>query len=87
MSPAPLPLRKTEAGCWHLDCLGLLCPVPVIKTGRAIRKVEVGEILTVTADDPGAAEDLVDWCNANRHELLDNQQQGEVSTTRIRRLR
>jgi tRNA 2-thiouridine synthesizing protein A len=87
MSPAPLPLTNTGEGLWHLDCLGLLCPVPMIKTGRAIRKVGIGEVLTVVADDPGAPGDLVDWCTANRQELLDNEDQKGVSTTRIRRLR
>ena len=87
MSPKPLPLTQTGEGLWHLDCLGLLCPVPVIKTGRAIRKVALGEVLTVTADDPGASEDLADWCSANRQELLGNEHNSGVSTTKIRRLR
>ena len=87
MSPAPLPLTQTGEGLWHLDCLGLLCPVPIIKTGRAIRKVGLGEVLTVTADDPGAPGDLIDWCSANRQELLANENLSGISTTRIRRLR
>ena len=87
MSSAPLPLTQTSDGLWHLNCLGLLCPVPMIKTGRAIRKVALGEVLTVTADDPGAAGDLVDWCYANKQELLTNEDNAGVSTTKIRRLR
>jgi len=61
--------------------------VPIIKTGRAIRKVGLGEVLTVVADDPGVPGDLSDWCSANRQELLANENQSGISTTRIRRLR
>jgi len=81
----PLPLTRTDDGSWHLDCLGLLCPVPVIKTGRAIRRVDVGDVLTVVADDPGAELDLQDWCSANRHEFLGVHVDADVLTTRIRR--
>ncbi len=83
----PLPLTQTAAGAWTLDCLGMLCPVPVIKTGQAIRRVDVGDVLTVLADDPGAELDLQDWSSANRHEFLGVEIDGEVLTTRIRRAR
>jgi tRNA 2-thiouridine synthesizing protein A len=72
---------------WRLDCLGMLCPVPIIKTGRAIRKVDVGTILEVVADDPGVESDLVDWCDANRQELVSMKTALGVWTTRIRRSR
>ena len=87
MTPAALPLRALGDGRWHLDCLGLLCPVPIIKTGRAIRKLGLGEVLTVVADDPGVEGDLEDWCTANRQELVDMARHDGVFTTRIRRLR
>ena len=69
----------------RLDCLGLLCPVPIIKAGRAIRRVARGEVLELVADDPGVERDVVDWCSANRHALLSLERRGDVITTRIRR--
>jgi len=87
MAPTPLALSRTGDGRWQLDCLGLLCPVPIIKTGRAIRKVGLGEVLTVVADDPGVEGDLEDWCSANRQELLEIDTSDGIFTTRIRRLR
>ncbi len=87
MPRPPLPLTELDAGTWRLDCLGLLCPVPVIKTGRAMRQVPMGSTLVVVADDPGAELDLQDWCAANRHELLDQRQDGAVWTTSMRRAR
>lgn len=83
----PLPLTQTGEGAWQLDCLGMLCPVPVIKAGQAIRRVELGDVLTVLADDPGAELDLRDWCSANRHEFLGFDATDDVLTTRIRRAR
>jgi TusA-related sulfurtransferase len=80
-------LTHIADGAWRLDCLGMLCPVPIIKTGRAIRRVDVGDVLTVLADDPGAELDLQDWCAANRHEFLGVDTDGDVLTTRIRRAR
>ncbi len=87
MVRAPLPLSAIDATTWRLDCVGLLCPVPVIKAGRAVRAVPVGAVLEILADDPGAELDLRDWCAANRHELLDQRAVGAVWTTRIRRTR
>lgn len=84
---SPLPLTRSPDGSWQLDCLGMLCPVPVIKTGRAIREVGVGDVLVVLADDPGAELDLVDWCGANRQEHLGSEQRPDRWITRIRRSR
>ena len=36
-----------------LDCSGLNCPMPVIKTSKAIKQLEVGQILKVVSTDSG----------------------------------
>ena len=41
-----------------LDCIGLYCPTPVLKTRQEMDKLAVGEILEVLADDPAAEEDI-----------------------------
>ena len=41
-----------------LDCIGLYCPVPVMKTREEMDKLSVGEVLEVLADDPAAEEDI-----------------------------
>jgi len=87
MSISSLPLTCSDDGSWLLDCLGMLCPVPVIKTGRAMREVPVGAVLTVLADDPGVELDLQDWCSANRQEMVGCQIESGVFTTQIRRAR
>lgn len=53
-----------------LDCSGLLCPMPVVKTKRAIRGMEIDQVLEMIATDPGAVPDMQAWENQTRHELL-----------------
>jgi tRNA 2-thiouridine synthesizing protein A len=42
----------------RLDTLGLKCPLPALKTRRALAKLEAGALLEVAADDPLAAIDI-----------------------------
>ena len=44
-----------------LDCIGLYCPMPVLKTRQEMDKLATGEILEVLADDSAAEEDLKAW--------------------------
>ena len=59
-----------------LDCTGLLCPIPVIKTAKAIKEVPVGGTLEVWATDPGAPADMEAWARQTGHELLESRQEG-----------
>jgi tRNA 2-thiouridine synthesizing protein A len=53
-----------------LDCLGLLCPLPVIKLAKLLPSVAVGDTITVLADDPAAATDIPAWCRLRNQELV-----------------
>ena len=53
-----------------LDALGLFCPEPVFRTKIEIEKMQVGEILTVRADDPAAEDDISRWVNRNGHSAI-----------------
>ena len=41
-----------------LDCIGLYCPAPILKTREEMDKLAIGEILEVLADDPAAEADI-----------------------------
>ena len=45
-----------------LDCVGLFCPMPIIKAKLELEKMNSGEVLEITADDPGFEKDLPAWC-------------------------
>ena len=53
-----------------LDCSGLICPMPIVKTQRAIKKLELGQVLEMISTDPGAVPDMQAWENQTRHEIL-----------------
>jgi TusA-related sulfurtransferase len=53
-----------------LDCKGMLCPMPVVKTNKTLKKMEVGQTLEMTATDPGAMPDMEAWARQTEHKLL-----------------
>lgn len=53
-----------------LDAFGLICPMPIAKTCQAIKKMEVGQVLEIIADDQGIVEDMPNWCNTTGNEFL-----------------
>jgi tRNA 2-thiouridine synthesizing protein A len=54
----------------EVDCSGMLCPMPVVKTSKAIKTLEVGQILKMVATDPGAPPDMEAWSRQTGHELI-----------------
>jgi TusA-related sulfurtransferase len=53
-----------------LDCVGLYCPMPIVKTASKIKELKIGEVLEVLADDKGIKLDMPAWCQATGHECL-----------------
>jgi len=60
-----------------LDCIGLYCPMPVVKTKQEVDKLAIGEILEVLADDPAAEEDLKAWAKRTGQKILEIEKTGE----------
>jgi tRNA 2-thiouridine synthesizing protein A len=58
-----------------LDCSGMLCPMPVVKTSKAIKSMEVGQVLKMIATDPGAPPDMEAWSRQTGNELLRSMQE------------
>lgn len=55
-----------------LDCSGMLCPIPVVKTSKAIKELEIGQVLKMIATDPGAPPDMEAWCRQTGNKMLDH---------------
>ena len=53
-----------------LDCRGLSCPMPILKTKKAIGKMKTGQILEVFSTDPGTKNDLPSFAKRTGHEYL-----------------
>jgi tRNA 2-thiouridine synthesizing protein A len=62
----------------RLDLKGLNCPLPVLKTGKALRSLAPGAVLVVEATDPMAAIDIPHFCREQRHELVGTEKDGSV---------
>jgi tRNA 2-thiouridine synthesizing protein A len=60
-----------------LDCIGLYCPMPVIRTKQEMDKLAVGETLEVLADDPAAEEDLKAWAKRTGQRILEIEKTNE----------
>ncbi|HEX7037613.1 MAG TPA: sulfurtransferase TusA family protein [Pseudomonadales bacterium] len=58
----------------RLDALGLLCPLPVIRTQERVKQLAPGCELEVLATDPGAVHDIRAWCRVHGHEYLDDRE-------------
>ena len=58
----------------RLDALGLLCPLPVIRTQDRVRELAPGTGLEVLATDPGACPDIRAWCRVHGHTFLDDRE-------------
>ncbi len=59
-----------------LDCVGLYCPMPIVKTAEKIKELKAGEVLEVVADDKGITKDMPAWCRATGHEFLGTEEKG-----------
>jgi TusA-related sulfurtransferase len=53
-----------------VDCVGLYCPMPIVKTSQEIGELAEGEVLEVVADDKGIVSDMPAWCAKTGHEFL-----------------
>jgi tRNA 2-thiouridine synthesizing protein A len=53
-----------------LDCIGLYCPMPIVKTAMQIEELEEGEVLEIVADDKGIKSDMPAWCAKTGHKCL-----------------
>ena len=56
----------------QVDARGLVCLMPTIRLGQAIRKVQIGQLVAVWTDDPGSKQNMAAWCKNTGHELVDH---------------
>ncbi len=59
-----------------VDARNLLCPMPIMRTEAAMRKLATGATLEVRATDPGMEHDLAAWCEINGHRLIEIKRRG-----------
>ncbi|MEK9678562.1 MAG: sulfurtransferase TusA family protein [Rhodospirillaceae bacterium] len=62
----------------EIDTKGMNCPIPIVKTKKALKKLEVGDEVRVEATDPGSVADFNAFCRSTGNELVDSSKDGGV---------
>lgn len=56
----------------QVDTSGKCCPMPIVDTNVAMKKLNSGEVMQIIATDPGTLTDIPSWCERSGHRLLES---------------
>lgn len=59
-----------------LDARGLNCPLPILRTRKTLNRLTSGELLEVTASDPGSVKDMSAFCSQTGNRLVSSMEAG-----------
>ena len=63
----------------QVDTSGKCCPMPIVETNMAMKKVNSGEIVEIIATDPGTQTDIPAWCERTGNTLVEsNEADGSI---------
>ena len=68
----------------ELDARNMACPLPILKAKKAVTALSVGQVLKITATDPGSVKDFSAFCTQTGHELLSSSEEGDLYTYLIK---
>lgn len=71
----------------QIDCTGLFCPMPIVKTREAMTQMTVGQVLEMLSDDPASDPDMRSWARNTGHDLLQVTRSGAVYRFVVRKTR
>jgi tRNA 2-thiouridine synthesizing protein A len=69
----------------ELDARGLNCPLPILRTKKALAEPHSGQVLKVLATDPGAVKDFQTFSRQTGHELLSHSEERKEFTFFMRK--
>ncbi|MEO8350000.1 MAG: sulfurtransferase TusA family protein [Acidobacteriota bacterium] len=69
----------------EVDARGLLCPLPVLRLARALRKASGGTVVLLLATDPASAGDVEAFCQERGNSLLSAEREGTIFRFRVRK--
>jgi len=70
-----------------IDCLGLFCPMPILKVREAMIALAAGQVLEMLSDDPASEADMKSWTTRTGHELVVIERDGPVFRFLVRKTR
>ncbi len=60
----------------ELDARGLNCPLPILRTKKALAEMSSGQVLKVVATDPGSVKDMQAFAKQTGNELVSSAEAG-----------
>jgi tRNA 2-thiouridine synthesizing protein A len=68
-----------------LDAKGLNCPLPILHAKKALKTLEIGQILEILATDPGSVKDFGAFCRTTGNELVEHSEENKIFRFLIKR--
>jgi tRNA 2-thiouridine synthesizing protein A len=68
-----------------VDVKGKACPIPVVKTAKAMKEMSSGQVLELLATDPGVEPDMHAWAKQTGNELISIDQDAGVFRVLLRK--
>lgn len=56
----------------EIDTRGLNCPLPILRAKKALTELTSGQVLKITATDPGSVRDFAAFAKQTGHSLVDS---------------
>ena len=69
----------------ELDARGLLCPMPIVKTAKAMKELRPGQVLKLIATDRGSIADIPAWAESTGNELLEWHEEDDALVFYVRK--
>lgn len=60
----------------ELDARGLNCPLPILRTKKALAELTSGQVLKVDSTDPGSVKDMAAFAKQTGNELISTAENG-----------
>ncbi len=70
-----------------LDTSGLSCPLPILKSKKALKAMNIGDILKIISTDAGSEKDIASWCRVTGQELMNSDKEDGKYIYFVKRLK
>ena len=73
---AEVKFEKTGDNTYSLDVCGYVCPHPQMYCKKSLQKMEEGDVLTLIFDNPSSKETIIQMCESQGDEILEDKKEG-----------
>lgn len=65
-----MSLNRDEAPDLVIDATGLSCPLPLLKAKQGLNRLAPGQVLEISATDPGSVRDFHSFSDMTAHSII-----------------